>query len=181
MDNFEWSVEVDDELLGKVKEGFLFGVNESLYFFDKGSVRLSQVDLELKRVVDLGVDADIGVGFQCFAVYDNYIYLVPEISYLGTVKLYCLVINLVTLTIQQISCEINGTFSYSTQSQETLYLFGEQTSNGISNSLISIDLSSLQSEILSHEFIYPRARAYHSLVRCRKDLWLYGGCSYNEL
>ena len=85
------------------------------------------------------------------------------------------------LTIHQISCQINGTFLYSTQSQETLYLFGEKTSNGISNSLISIDLSALQSEVLSPEFIYPRAIAYHSLVRCRKDLWLYGGCSYNEL
>ena len=135
----------------------------------------------MKRVVDLGVDADIGVGFQCFAAYDNYLYLVPEICYLRTVRLYCLVINLVTLTIHQISCQINGTFLYSTQSQETLYLFGEKTSNGISNSLISIDLSALQSEVLSPEFIYPRAIAYHSLVRCRKDLWLYGGCSYNEL
>lgn len=183
MSSLEWKITVDEGYLEARGGSSLFWYNSSLNIFGGGSedLNLTQIDVstkEIRKIELLGEDPGYRQVFP-FAVFDDYFYMFPGYSYpIGNFKLDCFRLSLKTKVSQSINCSFTSVYTSFTQYENTLFLFGGETFNQITNDLLQVQLSeTLIIDTVTPTNTYPNPRTGHTMARCSQYLWLFAGCS----
>lgn len=112
-------------------------------------------------------------------IYENSAYILPGFIYDNTGQSDgCFRINLISYQWTKVECEIHKSVWAYVGVDQYMALFGGANEEGPSNGLTMVILGDpIQSEVTTKNWAYPKGRLYHSMLRSRSSLWLFGGYS----
>jgi hypothetical protein len=156
----------------------MFSFNQNLYIFSSKDKKLFLFDLQSNLLSQVQITGDLPSSSQYFALFNENLYIFPSSS--NKALKTCTIISLHSQISKSHSFSMTSDFNTFTQSNSSLFLFSELFSDTISNRLCEITKNYLKLKTISEDVSYPKARAFHSLEKCRKYLWLYGGCAFES-
>ena len=128
---------------------------------------------------------------ESFALRENFPYFVVtdslwvvggiEDSAAG-IDLKCFEVGLKGLEMRQTGCGFGCVYTAFVQVGDCMFVFGGYCDDGYSNELAQVKVGNgLEIEVLTRNFKYPKPRYEHSLQAYGKYLWVFGGCSEDEV
>ena len=182
---FEWKVVYSELEVGGGFGTAVFWYDERLRIWISSSNEMVSIDLEngIIKIGEVGGEGwALRESFPYFVVEDS-LYVAPGfLADFAGIDLKCFGLDLRKLEMREVGCDFSCAYTAFVQAEDRMFVFGGYCGEGLSNELSQVKVGNgLEIEVLTQSFKYPKPRYEHSLQEYGKYLWVFGGCSGDEL